>query len=133
MKPKEESRMADVQTVEVHDKKWARKFFLNGSGWNRLAFYRLCSTVGVGSHDPFLDPIILLALFQLKEILICVINFLQFVLCINPTTFGGGGFLARTIRLSTTTLKWLYLAAPTLVTFCFYLLDTFWQNFSKIN
>ena len=42
-------------------------------------------------------------------------------------------FLALTIRLSTTTLKRFYLAPPNLVTFCFYLLDTFWQNFSKIN
>ena len=52
---------------------------------------------------------------------------------INPITYGGGGFLARTIRLSTTTLKRLYLAPPNLVTFCFYLLDTLWQNFSKID
>ena len=52
----------------------------------------------------------------------------------NPITYGGGGaFLARTIRLSTTTLKRLYLAPPNLVTFCFYLLDTLWQNFSKID
>ena len=51
---------------------------------------------------------------------------------LNPIT-GGSGFLARTIRLSTTTLKRLYLAPPNLVTFCFYLLDTFWQNFSEIN
>ena len=52
----------------------------------------------------------------------------------NPITYGGGGgFLARTIRLSTTTLKRLYPAPPNLVTFCFYLLDTFWQNFSKID
>ena len=43
------------------------------------------------------------------------------------------GFLARTIRLSTTTLKRLYLEPPKLVTFCFYLLDTFWQNFSEID
>ena len=58
------------------------------------------------------------------------------VYCIfNPITYGGGGggFLARTIRLSTTTLKRLYLAPPNLVTFCFYLLDTLWQNFSKID
>ena len=53
---------------------------------------------------------------------------------LNPITYGGGGgFLARTIRLSTTTLKRLYLAPPNLVTFCFYLLDTLWQNFSKID
>ena len=51
----------------------------------------------------------------------------------NPITYGGGGFLARIIRLSTTTLKWLYLAPPNFVTFCFYLLDTFWQNFSEID
>ena len=51
---------------------------------------------------------------------------------LNPITYGGG-FLARTIRLSTTTLKRLYLAPPNLVTFCFYLLDTLWQNFSKID
>ena len=54
---------------------------------------------------------------------------------LNPITYGGGGggFLARTIRLSTTTLKRLYLAPPNVVTFCFYLLDTLWQNFSKID
>ena len=37
----------------------------------------------------------------------------------NPITYEGGGFLARTIRLSTTTLKQLYLAPANLVTFCF--------------
>ena len=52
---------------------------------------------------------------------------------VNPITYGWGGLFARTIRLSTTTLKRLYLAPPNLVTFCFYLLDTFWQNFSKID
>ena len=41
--------------------------------------------------------------------------------------------MARTIRLSTTTPKRHYLAVPNLVTFCFYLLDTFWQNFSEID
>ena len=53
----------------------------------------------------------------------------------NPITGAGGGgdFLAQTIRLLTTTLKQLYLAPPNLVTFCFYLLDTFWQNFSEID
>ena len=40
---------------------------------------------------------------------------------------------ARSIRLLTITLKRLYLAPPNLVTFSFYLLDTFWQNFSKID
>ena len=40
-----------------------------------------------------------------------------------------GGFLAQTIRLLTITL----LAPPNLVTFSFHLLDTFWQNFSKID
>ena len=44
-----------------------------------------------------------------------------------------GGLLARTIRLLTITLQRLYLAPSNLVTFCFYLLDTFWQNFSKID
>ena len=54
---------------------------------------------------------------------------------INPITYGGGGggFLARTIRLLTITLNPLYLAPPNLVTFSFYLLDTFWQNFGKID
>ena len=52
---------------------------------------------------------------------------------LNPITYGGGGFLARTVRLSSTTLKRLYLAPPNLVTFCFYLLETFWQNFSNID
>ena len=55
---------------------------------------------------------------------------------INPITLrggGGGGGLAWTIRLLTITLKRLYLAPPNLVNFSFYLLDTFWQNFSKID
>ena len=56
----------------------------------------------------------------------------------NPITYGeggggGGGFLARTIRLLTITLKRLYQAPPNLVTFCFHLLNRFWQNFSKID
>ena len=53
---------------------------------------------------------------------------------VNPITYGGGGggFLAQTIKL-TKTLKWLYLAPPDLGPFCFYLLGTFWQNFSKID
>ena len=52
----------------------------------------------------------------------------------NPITYrGGGSFLAQIIRLLTVTLKRLYPAPPNLVTFCFYLLDTFWQNFSKID
>ena len=41
--------------------------------------------------------------------------------------------MARTIRLLTITLKRLYLAPPNLAIFCFYLSDTFWQNFSKID
>ena len=41
--------------------------------------------------------------------------------------------MARTITLLTITPKQLYLSPPNLVTFCFYLLDTFWQNFSKID
>ena len=53
----------------------------------------------------------------------------------NPITCGGGGggFLARTIRLLTITLRRLYLAPENLATFSFYLLDTFWQNFIKID
>ena len=43
------------------------------------------------------------------------------------------GFLAKTITLLTITLKWLHLTPPNLVGFCFYLLDTSWQNFSKID
>ena len=50
------------------------------------------------------------------------------LLTLQPT-----GLLAKTITLLTITLKWLYLTPPNLVTFCFYLLDTFWQNFSKID
>ena len=49
----------------------------------------------------------------------------------NPINSGEGGFLARTIRSLTITLKRLYLAPPNLVTFCFYLLDTFWQILAK--
>ena len=53
---------------------------------------------------------------------------------VNPITYGeGGGLLVRTIRLWTITLKRLYLAPLGLATFSLYLLDTFWQNFSKIN
>ena len=44
---------------------------------------------------------------------------------------GGGGFLARTIRLLAITQKRLNLAPPNLVTFSFYLLGTFWEHFSK--
>ena len=40
--------------------------------------------------------------------------------------------VARTIRLLTVTLELLNLAHPNLVTFTFYLLGTFWQNFRKI-
>ena len=49
---------------------------------------------------------------------------------INPTTYR---LLAKTSTLLTITLKWLYLTPQNLVTFCFYLLDTSWQNFSKID
>ena len=48
---------------------------------------------------------------------------------------GGGGlesFLAKTIGFLTITLKRLYLEPPNLLTFSFYLFDTFWQNFIKI-
>ena len=44
-----------------------------------------------------------------------------------------GVILAQTIRLLAMTLKRLHLAALNLVNFCFNLLDTFWQNFSKID
>ena len=37
------------------------------------------------------------------------------------------------IGLLTITLKRLYLDPQNLVTLCFYLLDTFWQSFSKID
>ena len=70
---------------------------------------KLRFTISPESHEALLDPLMILTL--------------------SPT----GGFLARTIRLSTTTLKLLYLAHLNLVTFCFYLLDTFWQNFSEID
>ena len=46
---------------------------------------------------------------------------------------GGGGFLARTIRLLTVILKRLNLAHLNLVTFTFYLLGAFWENFRKIH
>ena len=41
--------------------------------------------------------------------------------------------MAQTIRSLTITLTWLNLAPPNLVTSSFYLLGTFWQNFSKIS
>ena len=59
--------------------------------------------------------------------------FIPFPKAINPITYGGGNVLAKTISLLTITLKWFYLAPPNLVTFCFCPLDTFWQNFSKID
>ena len=49
---------------------------------------------------------------------------------INPITYG---FLARTIRLLPITQKRLNLAPPTFVSFIFYLLGTFRQNFNKMN
>ena len=51
----------------------------------------------------------------------------------HPITYGGGGFLTRTIRLLTITLKRLNLAPSNLLTFSFNLLVTFWQNSNKIN
>ena len=50
------------------------------------------------------------------------------LLTLQPT-----GYLAKTITLPTITVNWLYLTPPNLVAFCFYLLDTFWQNFGKID
>ena len=51
---------------------------------------------------------------------------------VNPITYpGGGGFLVWTIRLSTTTLKRLYLAPPNLVTLFLsirHILEEFLQN-----
>ena len=44
----------------------------------------------------------------------------------------GGGGLAQTIRLLSTTLKRLYLVPPNLVTFYFYLLDTFCRILAKL-
>ena len=82
---------------------------------------------GEGPGPPPLDP-------QLQYWKFLVPLDFEYSKFLNPITYGGGGgFLARTIRLSTTTLKRLYLAPPNLVTFCFYLLDTLWQNFSKID
>ena len=40
--------------------------------------YKTDTSLRVGSHDPFLGPIIYLALFQPIEILIRVINFFEF-------------------------------------------------------
>ena len=53
---------------------------------------------------------------------------------LNPITYGGGGgFLARTIRLVTTTLlRPLSLAPPNLVPFCCYLLDNFGRILAKL-
>ena len=50
------------------------------------------------------------------------------------STGGGGGNLARIIRLSTTTLEPFHLGFPKLVTsYCDFHLDTFWRNFRRIN
>ena len=64
----------------------------------------------------------------MRECAVPEIQVICHLLTLQPT-----GFLAKTITLLTITLKWLYLTPQNLVTFCFYLLDTFWQNFSKID
>ena len=64
----------------------------------------------------------------LKHFILGSWNFVNF----NPITYGWA-FLAQTIRLLTIILKRPSLAPPDLVTFCFYLSETFWQNFSKID
>ena len=83
--------------------------------------------IGLARLDVFLKK------FEKETILMNLCNLTaKYLISLLPTG-GGGGFLARTIRLLTITLKWLCLAPPNLVTFSFYLLDTFWQNFSKID
>ena len=54
--------------------------------------------------------------------------FLLFLLTL--ITYGGGGLFGPDDQVIDHNSKRLYLAPP-LVTFSFYLLDTFWQNFSK--
>ena len=51
----------------------------------------------------------------------------------NPITYGGGGFLARTIKIIDHNSKTALSSTSQLGDFCFYLLDTLWQNFSKID
>ena len=58
--------------------------------------------------------------------------FVQRMLLINPITYEGeGGFLAKTIRLLTITLKRHYLSPPNFMTFSFHLLDTFGRVLAK--
>ena len=46
---------------------------------------------------------------------------------------GGGGFFGQDHQIIDHNSKTALLVSPNLVTFSFYLLDTFWQNFSKID
>ena len=48
---------------------------------------------------------------------------------VNPIAYGGGGFLAHTIRLSAITLELFHLGSPNFMTSIFYSLDTLWRNF----
>ena len=51
---------------------------VSGFDENDIKTYSCGRGLRVGSHDPFLDPIILLALFQHIEMLISVTNFSEF-------------------------------------------------------
>ena len=53
------------------------------------------------------------------------------LLHLNNITYGGGGGLFGPDHQIINRNFETDLAPPNLVTFCFYLLDTFWQNFSK--
>ena len=52
---------------------------------------------------------------------------------INSISYGVGGGGGPDDQIIAITLKRLYLASPNLATFSFYLLDTFRQNFRKID
>ena len=66
----------------------------------------------VGSHDPFYDPLILLALFQLIKMLIRIINFFQFenkwLQKLDHMNWPLGSFIYLcTAQCSRDTLNWL--------------------------
>ena len=52
---------------------------------------------------------------------------------LNPITYGEGGGFILDDQIIDHNSKTALLAPPNWVTFCFYLLNTFWQNISKID
>ena len=60
---------------------------------------------------------------------------LALMFLLNPLTYkeGGGGLFIQDHQIIDNNSKTALPAPPNWVTFCFYLLNTFWQNFSKID